>query len=173
LNMNGIFRRKTAITLIEVLIATLLVMVIFGAGIAATITMAQFLQVESEESLATENLGNAFEWIRKDAMQAYEADIGVANEITFTIKDYTADPWTETSVRYFVASDTTQLYREENGGAGFMITDMIDADVLPVFDAPEDNYLTVGIWIKDPETGALSCHWAGIMMRCSVTNRGV
>ena len=156
---KGLFTGKRAVTLIELLIVTMVIMVIFGGCIVATITMMQFLKSEAKENIATENLVNAFEWIKKDAMASDTVTIN-GDSITLSLDG--------AAIEYYV-EDSTHLYRSVDSGPRVLITDMIDAN--PVY-APNpryvlednDNYLSMGIWIKDPDTAATAHSWAGVML---------
>jgi type II secretory pathway pseudopilin PulG len=157
---NGILKKNTAMTLIELLIVIMLISLVFVGGISAMVTIMQFLGVETTESIAIENLANTFEWIKKDAMCAEEATIN-ADGVTFNVDGSIIDYYTVSS----------SLYRRVDGGAGQLITDMIDTSSLPSFLIPAGkiNFLSFGIWIKDPATGGSAHCWTGVMLRCSPT----
>ena len=164
------FRKKQAITLIELLIVILLIILVFAGGVVATITLLQFLNSERAESAATENLVNTLEWIRKDAMIAFEADVSTPNEITF-LRYYTgaAGGTQIASTRYYVISGTNNLFRDDSfPGSTTLITDMIDSTSQPIFQTPtpDANYLRAGIWISDPAMQTLAHSWLGIVLRC-------
>lgn len=162
-----VFGIKRSITLIELLLAVILVMLVFMAGIAATIGIMRFVREESAESFASDNLTNTLEWIKKDALVACDADVSINNEVAFTIRNYAASPVTVTTIRYFVQG-TTRLFRQENAGATKLITDMIDPDFLPNFSTPTtgENFLRTGIWIRDPVRQVTAHAWSGVLLRC-------
>ena len=164
------FRKKQAMTLVELMLVTLLIMLVFAGGIAATITMIQFLNSERAASVATENLANTLEWIRKDAMIAFEADVSIPNEITF-LRHYTgvAGGTQIASTRYYVMPATNNLFRDDSfPGSTTLITDMIDSSSQPIFQTstPDVNYLRAGIWISDPATQTFAHSWLGVVLRC-------
>jgi hypothetical protein len=173
--MKHLFYKKTAITLIELLIVSMLVMLIFGAGITAIITMMRFLKDESTESAATENLANVLEWIKKDAMKSEGADTSVPSELKLYFLDNTIDPEQSYEIKYLVENNT-ELKREKRiEGVPLpenirLVTDMIDEANLPNFNIMENNYLSMEIWIRDPDTGASARSHTGIMMRCRATH---
>jgi type II secretory pathway pseudopilin PulG len=154
-------KKNTAITLIELLIVVILISLVFVGGISAMVTIMQFLKVETTESVATENLANTLEWIKKDAMCAEEATVKV-DGIEFIVDGST------TVAFYTIGSN---LYRRVDGGTGQLITDMIDTSYLPSFIIPAGkiNFISFGIWIKDPNTGGSAHCWTGVMLRCSPT----
>jgi type II secretory pathway pseudopilin PulG len=164
---SAVFGVKRSVTLIELLLAVILVILVFMAGIAATIGVMRFVREESAESFASDNLANTLEWIKKDALAACVADVSVDNEVTFTIRNYALSPATDTVIRYFV-QNTTQLVRTENAGTAKLITDMIDPGSLPDFSTPTagENFLRTGIWILDPVRQVTAHAWSGVLLRC-------
>jgi type II secretory pathway pseudopilin PulG len=163
------FRKKQAVTLIELMLVTLLIMLIFAGGIAATITMMEFFQAERAEIFVTDNLANAFEWIRKDAMGAFSADVSIDNEVTF-FRYYTgmAGGTHVASTRYYVIGN--DLFRQDSSPASTkLITDMIDTSSLPVFatPTPDKNYIRAEVWVIEPDHAQAHSHfWIGAMLRC-------
>jgi type II secretory pathway pseudopilin PulG len=161
------FKEKTAITLVELLIVSMLVMLVFAGGITAIITMMRFLKAENTESIATEHLANALEWIKKDAIRSDRADTSSPNSVTLYFQDNMVDH----QIRYLVVGNT-QLWRRRllpSPQEDRLVTDMISQANPPDFDIPEDNYLSVGIWINDPDTGASAHCRTGFMLRCRAT----
>jgi type II secretory pathway pseudopilin PulG len=170
--MKDIFKKVTAMTLVELLIVAMLTMLIFGGGVAATVTMMRFLKEESVESAATENLANALEWIKKDAIRSDEADTSSPNSVTLYIHDNMVDPPVDYKIIYLVENDTQLLRRQLSPlpEEDRLVTDMIDEANLPNFNIMENNYLSMEIWIRDPGTGASARSRTGIMMRCRATH---
>ena len=164
---GAVFGIKRSITLIELLLAVILVMLVFMAGIAATIGIMRFVREESAESFVFDNLANTLEWIKKDVLAACVADVSIDNEVTFIVRNYAVSPVTVTTIRYFV-QDITRLFRQENAGTPKLITDMIDPDFLPNFSTPTagENFLRTGIWIRDPVRQVTAHAWSGVLLRC-------
>jgi type II secretory pathway pseudopilin PulG len=166
------FKEKTAVTLVELLIVSMLVMLVFASGITAIIAMMQFLKAENTESIATEHLSNALEWIKKDAIRSDEADTSSPNSVTLYIYDYTGMNATVIhQIRYLVVGNTQLLRRQllPLPQEDRLVTDMISQANPPDFNITEDNYLSVGIWINDPDTGASAHCRTGFMLRCRAT----
>ncbi len=175
--MKSLFYKKTAITLIELLVVSMLVMLVFAGGITAIITMMRFLKAENTESIATEHLANTLEWLKKDAMRSNEADTSSPNRVTLYIHDNIVDPPVDYEIRYLVVNDTQLLRRQllPLPQEDRLVTDMICRVNPPDFNTPEDNYLSVGIWINDPDAGTMtgtgaSAHCrTGFMLRSRAT----
>jgi type II secretory pathway pseudopilin PulG len=169
--MRHLFYKKTAITLIELLVVSMLVMLVFAGGITAIITMMRFLKAENTESIATEHLANALEWLKKDAMRSDEADTSSPNSVTLYIHDNMVSPPVDYEIRYLVVNNT-KLFRRQllpSPQEDRLVTDMISQANPPDFDIPEDNYLSAGIWINDPDTGASAHYRTGFMLRSRAT----
>ena len=163
-------KKKQAVTLIELLLATILIMLIFAGGTVVTIGMMRFTREESAENFAADNLVNALEWIRKDAMSAFSADVSIVNEVTL-LRYYTgiAGGTFIASTRYYVMPGTNSLFRDDSfPGSTTLITDMINADSPPVFSTPtsDENFLRIEIWIRDPVRQVSARSWSGAFLRC-------
>lgn len=169
--------KRSAITLIEMIGAVLLVSLIFAVGTVTAIASIRLFKSQLSRSIIADDLTMALEWIKKDAMRSDDVDITTPNEITLDLEVffeiYEAIPPVNSQIRYYVKSGTAELYRQVVGvpGDGELITDLIDTDNLPVFSKPAgSNYLLAEIWIDDPDVEATAHQDIGVMLRCRRTD---
>ncbi len=169
---NGHLDNRSAITLIEVIGAILLVSLIFAVGTVTVMTGLRLFKSQLSRSVISDDIIVAMEWIKKDALRADNVDITISNEITLDMEDFGVSPPVASQIRYYVKGGTTELYRQVVGSGidGKLITDMIDTAQLPVFSQPAgDNYLLSEIWIKYPGTVVIVHQDMGVMLRCRRT----
>jgi len=151
-----------AFSLIELLISTILIGLIFAGGFAAVISSINVFRHEENKHVATDEAFLALEWIKQDAMAAASAtvlaDINGNPQLTITTMDYSSDPATPTPIVYSLTVAGNTLQRSFNGGPAATITDIIDTENFPVYstsvtdtDLPP-NYLEVDIYTLDAQS---------------------
>lgn len=144
--------KKSAITLIELMVTVSLVGLIFGAGITALTTTIKFYGTEQNKHRASDDLALALNWIRKDAMQADTVDTSVANQLTLTVTDYARPAHPQNTITYSV---TGTILQRNRAGNIINITDRLDSSHLPEYSAPSSpNYLFVRMYTKDGDNTA-------------------
>lgn len=74
-------------TLIEAIATTILVGLVFTAGIAATLPIMRFARLQQIDVTVSDELGSGIEWIKKDALSADSRTIG-AGTLQLNITDY-------------------------------------------------------------------------------------
>ena len=161
---------RSAMTLVELICAVVLMVFIFGGGVIIITTSMRLFKTELTRSIVMDDLTMALEWVKKDAMLSDDVDISVGNEITLHFTHPNTVPLSD--IRYYVKGGTTELYRQISGvaGDGKLITDIIDAANLPIFTKPaSSNYLLAKVWIKDVVAKASGCQDIGVMLRCRRT----
>lgn len=143
--------KKSAVSLVELLVAVSLVGAIFAAGISTLTTTIKFYGAEQNKHRASDDLALALSWIMKDAMQADAANTSVNNQLTLTVTDYARPGRPSNTITYSVTGTTLQ----RNGVA---ITDKIDPGNLPTYESNSvnypPNYLFVRIYTKDGDNTA-------------------
>lgn len=155
--------KKSAVSLVELLVAVSLVGTIFAAGITALTTTIRFYGTEQNKHRASDDLALALNWIKKDAMRADTADTSVNNQLTLTVTDYARPGHPSNTITYSVTGTTLQ----RNGVA---ITDKIDPDpnLLPTYESNSanypPNYLIVRMYTKDGNNTA--DQRMGVKMNC-------
>ena len=169
---RSFFSDRSAMTLVELMVAVLMMTFIFAACITILITSMNLFKTELSEGVATDDLTIALEWIKKDAMRSDFADITTANEVTLDTEDFDVSPPVDSQIRYYVKGGTTELYRQVVGSGidGKLITNLIDSANPPIFSQPaESNYLLAEIWTKDPGENVTIHQDIGAMLRCRST----
>jgi len=155
---------RSAFTLVELIVVVVLITVIFGGGILTITTSMRLFKTELSNSIRADDLTLTLEWIKKDALLSYNADVTTPNEVTLDLELNFAS----LQIRYYV-KDSTELYRQivGSGSDGKLITDLIDSANPPVFSKPEEsNYLLSEIWVKDPAMENPLHQDIGVMLRC-------
>ena len=165
--------KRKGVTLIELLVITLLISIVFMAGFSALMFTLRFFREEEAEHKASDHAAIAINWIEKDAIAANSIDTSTANQLTLTITDY-ADPAHPTAtVVYSLSNSNTTLnrvYTPEGGVAETkLIIDIIDTNNLPTYQALAPNCLLVDIYTEDTRAEISAHQRSGIMLRCRAT----
>ena len=154
MNIKDLVQRDKGFTLVEILIVAALVGVVFAAAIAALMPMLNYMITEKKEVRTIDDIDAAFDWIKKDAIQADDADVTTeVNAVTIRITNY-ADPANPFMTYKYYVTGGTKLMRSVNGGPGELIIDTIDPGALPVYSlvAGVRNFLLINMHTRDAST---------------------